>query len=384
MDPVTRALHIRIDNTDVSPAVSPIYQNSAFTSESPYFYTRKNNPNSAELEQVLCALEGSKHCVAVSCGMAAIFMVLELLRAGDTVVVNPDIYGCSFRLLQRLSERRGYAIKVLDLSVESNLALIPEDTRMVFFETPTNPFLKTISISRVAERVKSLNPDALVVVDNTWATPLFQRPLEHGADVSLHSGTKYFSGHSDVMGGVLLTDSPELDQEFRETRFYGGTILDPYAAWLLRRSMQTFDVRLRQQEATTKEMRDFLADCPEVARVDYPQVDGSQLTGYGGIVFFELVAELADRYGDFARALELFETGTGMACVSSMVAQPYSGSHASLNEQEKKDMGLKQSLVRLCFGLERPEDLKRDVRQAFDSLHAARLGELESVGAGTA
>ena len=382
MDPVTRAIHIRIDNSDVSPAVSPIYQNSAFTSESPYFYTRKNNPNSAELEQVLCALEGARYGVAVSCGMAAIFMVVELLRSGDTVVVHPDVYGCSFRLLQRLSERRGFAIKVLDLSLESSLELIPEDTRMVFFETPTNPFLKTISISRVADRVKSSNPDALVVVDNTWATPLFQHPLEHGADVSLHSGTKYFSGHSDVMGGVLLTDRPELDQEFRETRFYGGTILDPYAAWLLRRSMQTFDVRLRQQQATTAEMRDFLTGCPEVERVDYPQIDGSQLTGYGGILFFELVAELADRYTDFAQALELFETGTGMACVSSMVAQPYSGSHASLTEEEKKAMGLKKSLVRLCFGLERAEDLKRDVRQAFDSLHTARLEEYQRAGAG--
>jgi len=371
MDRVTKALHTRIDNQAVHPAVSPIYQNSAFTADSTYFYTRKDNPNVAELESVLCALEGARHAVAVGCGMAAVFMTLELLRAGDVLVVNKDIYGCSFRLFQRLSERRGFSVKVLDLSLESSLEEIPRDTKMVFFETPTNPFLKTIRIRTVADHVKSLRADALVVVDNTWATPLFQSPLQHGADISLHSGTKYFSGHSDVMGGVLLVDREELAEEFRQTRFYGGTVLDPFAAWLLRRSLQTLDIRLQRHQDVTLEMRDFLATLPPVKKVYYPEVDGSQLTGYGGILFFELHEDLTPRYRDFARALELFETGTGMACVSSMVAQPYSGSHASMTAEEKRDMGLRENLVRLCFGLEHPEDLKRDILAAFATLESA-------------
>lgn len=371
MHRVTKALHTRIDNQAVHPAVSPIYQNSAFTADSTYFYTRKDNPNVAELESVLCSLEGARHAVAVGCGMAAIFMTLELLRAGDVLVVNKDVYGCSFRLFQRLSERRGFSVKVLDLSLESSLEEIPRDTKMVFFETPTNPFLKTIRIRTVADHVKSLRADALVVVDNTWATPLFQSPLQHGADISLHSGTKYFSGHSDVMGGVLLVDREELAEEFRQTRFYGGTVLDPFAAWLLRRSLQTLDIRLQRHQDVTLEMRDFLATLPPVKKVYYPEVDGSQLTGYGGILFFELHEDLTPRYREFARALELFETGTGMACVSSMVAQPYSGSHASLTTNEKRDMGLQENLVRLCFGLEHPEDLKRDILAAFATLESA-------------
>jgi cystathionine gamma-lyase/cystathionine gamma-lyase/homocysteine desulfhydrase len=368
MHPVTRALHTRIDNTVTSPAVTPIYQNSAFTSDSPYFYTRKDNPNIAELEAVLCALENARYAVAVSSGMASIYMTLDLLRAGDTLVVNQDLYGCSFRLFQRLSERRGFSVKVLDLSLEKGVSEIPEGTKMVFFETPTNPFLKTVHIRKVSSRVKAMRSDALVVVDNTWATPLFQHPLEHGADISLHSGTKYFSGHSDVMGGVLLTNSAELAEELRQTRFYGGSVLDPFAACLLRRSLQTLDIRLEKHRQVTLEMRDFLATLPQVAKVYYPEVDGTQLMGYGGILFFELREDLTPRYRSFAQRLQLFDTGTGMACVSSMVAQPYSGSHASMTAEEKRDMGLQENLVRLCFGLEHPDDLKADILAAFASV----------------
>lgn len=378
MDPITRALHTRIDNRVAAPAVTPIYQNSAFTSDSPYFYTRKDNPNIAELEAVLCALENAGHGVAVSCGMAAAYMTLELLRAGDTLVINQDLYGCSFRLFHRIAERRGFQVKVLDLSLAAEVSRIPADTKMVFFETPTNPFLKTIKISDISEHVKAMRPDCVVVVDNTWATPLFQHPLEHGADVSIHSGTKYFSGHSDVMGGVLLTNSSELAEEFRQTRFYGGTILDPFAAWLLRRSLQTLEIRLSRHQQVTLEMRDFLATLPQVVKVYYPDVDGSQLMGYGGILFLELREDLAPRYRSLAESLTLFDTGTGMACVSSMVAQPYTGSHASMTAEEKQGIGLRENLIRLCFGLEHPDDLKRDILAAFGSIDSAQKPPVEA------
>jgi cystathionine gamma-lyase/homocysteine desulfhydrase len=368
VNPVTKALHARIETENANPAVTPLYQCSAFEADSPFFYTRKNNPNVAELEETVRILEEASFAVASACGMSAINITLELLKPGDTLIVDPYIYGCSYRLFQRISERLGIQLKTADFSCEKDLEQISAETRMVFFETPTNPFLKTVDIQKVSDRLKSLNPEGLVVVDNTWATPLFQHPLKHGADVSLHSGTKYFSGHSDVMSGMTLTNREDLAQEFRDIRFYGGAILAPHSAWLTRRSLQTLNLRLEKQQQITIEMRDFLRKQPQVAKVYYPNVDGKQLTGYGGIIFFEFSGNLEKHYQKFIQSLKLFNTGTGMACVTSMVAQPYSGSHASMTCEEKAQIGLGENLVRLCFGLENPNDLKNDLTNAFKLL----------------
>ena len=173
------------------------------------------------------------------------------------------------------------------------------------------------------------------------------------------------------MNGMVLTNRDDLHEEIRQTRFYGGMVLAPQSAWLVRRSMQTFGIRMRQHQETALRMREFLGELDQVDRVYYPHVDGKQLTGYGGIVFIDLREDLVPRYRDFARALELFGTGTGMACVTSMVAQPYSGSHASMSDDEKAEMGLGPGLVRLCFGLEDPEDLKADLRAAFQHIDTA-------------
>ena len=370
MKSTSEILHLRVDNDGTEPAVTPIYQCSAFTAESPYFYTRKDNPNTAELEQVLAKYENARHAVAVSCGMAAIYMVLDLVRPNDTIVLSNLVYGCTYKLFQRMSSRRGFSIEALDLSEPASLEKIPKNTKMVFFETPTNPFLKTIAIRRVARHLKDVNPEALVVVDNTWATPLYQHPLEEGAHISLHSGTKYFSGHSDVMNGVLLTNREDLHDELRQARFYGGMLLAPNSAWLVRRSMQTFALRMRHQKHTTLAMVTFLENLPQVDRVYYPEVDGRQLKDYGGILFFELRSDLVPFYKSFTQALTLFGTGTGMACVTSMVAQPYTGSHASMTAEEKAEMGLGENLVRLCFGLEEVDDLKQDLLGAFESIES--------------
>ncbi|MCG8422515.1 MAG: PLP-dependent aspartate aminotransferase family protein [Proteobacteria bacterium] len=369
MDPVTIALHQRINTNDQAyPSVTPIYQCSAFSAESQFFYSRKDNPNLAELEQVLCTLEGARHGLAVTCGMAAIYLVLDLVRPGQLVVLNTDLYGCSFKLFKRISERRGWRLQVLDLSKDADIERIPTDTALVFFETPTNPFLKTVHIRQVVDRVKNNNPDALVVVDNTWATPLFQHPLEHGADISLHSGTKYFSGHSDVMNGMILTDRDDLHERLREDRFYAGLMLSPENAWLVRRSMQTFALRMRHHQEVTKKIAEFLTDCPQIARVYYPRVDGEQLTGYGGILFVELRRDLVPRYKELTERLQIFNTGTGMACVTSMIAQPYTGSHASMSAEEKAAMGLDESLVRLCIGMENADDIKDDLLSALGQI----------------
>jgi cystathionine gamma-lyase/cystathionine gamma-lyase/homocysteine desulfhydrase len=370
MHKLTQILKQRVDTTNAAPVVTPIYQNSAFEAHSPFFYTRKNNPNVEELEQVFCALEESAHAVCCSTGMAAISNTLLLLKPGDHLVINQLIYGCSYVLFERFCEQFQIALTVLDLSTKEGVLAIPQQATMVLFETPTNPFVRSIDIAAVAQQAKKHNPSCLIVVDNTWATPLFQQPLLHGADLALYSATKYFSGHSDVMGGVLTTNDANLAQKLRDARFYHGAVMDPNSAWLLRRSMQTFTIRMRAHGQTTIQIRDWLASQSGVEEVFYPDVDGQQLTGYATLLFFTLNAKLSERYDDFVAALQLFDTGTGMACVTSMVARPYTGSHASMNEQQKQQMGLTCQLVRLSIGLEEVEDLIADLQQAFDHIGA--------------
>ena len=364
----TRLLHERIDITDTFPVVTPIFQNSAFEAHSPYFYTRKDNPNVVELEQVMRILEESEHAVCCSTGMAAIASVLQLLKPGDSLVVNRLIYGCSYKLFQRYCDQFQIALHLLDLSDSDGIAAIPDNVSMVLFESPTNPFVNTLSIQRIATAAKSKSPKALVVVDNTWATPLYQQPLKWGADIALYSATKYFSGHSDVMGGVLTTNDAEIYTRLRDTRFYQGAVMDPNSAWLLRRSMQTFHIRMKAHAETTVIIRDWLSKHPGVVKVYYPEIDGEQLTGYATLLFFDLREDLIDAYPEFIKALRWFDTGTGMACVTSMIARPYTGSHASMADAEKATIGLTPQLVRLSIGLENTQDLIDDLSQAFEAI----------------
>lgn len=366
--PETEALHHRIDNAVTHPVATPIYQNSAFNAESPYFYTRKSNPNSVELEGTLAILEKSKFAISTTTGMSAIMLVLQQLRPGDHLVINQYIYGCSYKLFQRYVEQIGLKLSIMDLSDPQQREQIPDDVSMVLFETPTNPFLKTIPIKAVAEITAGKNAKALVVVDNTWATALFQNPLDCGAHISLASATKYISGHSDVMGGFIAVNDDNLAAQLLETRFYSGAILDPNSAWLLRRSLHTFPIRMREHVRITKTLYDYLVARNEIKKVYFPETDKDQLRQYGGILFFDFKDEFQQSYDQFKHALSLFDTGTGMACVSSMVAQPWSGSHASLCDAEKVEMGIETGLVRLCFGLEQAEDLMADLDNAFASL----------------
>ncbi|MCK5902889.1 MAG: PLP-dependent transferase [Cocleimonas sp.] len=368
--PETAALHFRIDNSETHPVATPIYQNSAFTADSPYFYTRKSNPNSVELEGALALLEKSKHVISTTTGMSAIMLVLQQLKPNDHLVINQYIYGCSYKLFQRYAKQMGLTLTILDLSTETGREAIPDDVAMVLFETPTNPFLKTIPIQAVAKITAQKNPNAWVVVDNTWATALFQNPLECGADISLASATKYVSGHSDVMGGFIAVNEDQLADDLLQTRFYSGAILDPNSAWLLRRSLHTFPLRMREHLRITQRLSAYLNTREEVEKIYLAETNPEQLRDYGGIIFFEFSLAYQDYYVPFRDALTLFDTGTGMACVSSMVAQPWSGSHASLCDHEKTAMGINRGLVRLCFGLENEADLIADLEHAFATLMA--------------
>ena len=363
----TVSTHTRANVRKAFPAATPIYQNSAFESQSDYFYSRLNNPNVAELEDAIRVLEDTDYGLATTTGMSAIQLTLSLLKPGQRILVNKHVYGCSFKLIQWYTEHYGLELVVTDLSLESIDEKLKE-MDMVFFETPTNPFLYTIDIAKVSKHFKALKSTCLLVIDNTWATPLYQSPCSFGGDISLHSATKYISGHSDVMGGILLTNRKDLADELRSRRFYTGANLDPNSAWLLRRSLHTLDVRLERQAINTKRLVDYLKTKNEVKKVYYPKVDGTQLTNYATLIFIDLDSNIIDNYSKFCSYLKLFSTGTGMACVTSMIAQPYTGSHASMDNCEKEDMGLDKSTIRLSFGMEDPEDLMNDLENAFEQI----------------
>ena len=367
MKKITKALHTKIDTTNDAPITTPIYQSSAFEAHSEFFYTRKNNPNISEFEQTVAILENTKYALATTTGMAAISLVLNLLKPEQHLIINKHMYGCSYKLFEWFCDNYNIKLSIIDLSNKEAWVSLPM-ADMIFFETPTNPFLYSINIRGISDIMKSKNKNTIIVVDNTWATPLFQKPCEHGADISLHSATKYFSGHSDVMGGIILSNNEIIYEKLKSNRFYFGAILAPFSAWLLRRSLQTLEIRLSKHKKTTLELLQFLKKKNEVAKVYYPDVDGDQLTDYATLIFFTFSEEHKNKYTEFSQSLQLFSTGTGMACVTSMIAQPFSGSHASMCKSEKEEMGLDENLVRLSFGLEDINDLRADLDLAFDNI----------------
>ncbi len=367
MNKITKSIHYRADVKNDYPAATPIYQNSAFESESDYFYSRKNNPNVDEFENAVKLLEGTEYALATPTGMSAISTVLSLVKPKQTILINKLVYGCTFKLFKWYAEQYQINLIINDLS-ENTYQSNSQKVDLVFFETPTNPFLKTINILEVSNHYKSINPNCLIVVDNTWATPLFQSPCSLGADISLHSATKYLSGHSDVMGGIILSNKTSIANNLRERRFYSGANLDPHSAWLLRRSLHTLEIRLKQHQLTTQKIVEYLNTKTEVVKVYYPKIDGEQLSNYATLVFIDVKDNIIDNYKLFCQQLTLFSTGTGMACVTSMIAQPFSGSHASMDECEKEDMGLGKNTLRLSFGMENPNDLINDLEKAFLSI----------------
>jgi cystathionine gamma-lyase/cystathionine gamma-lyase/homocysteine desulfhydrase len=368
MKDVTRLIRHKISTQYVKPVSTPIFQTSAFKSGDPYFYTRKSNPNFAEVEEIFCELEAGEKAVLLSSGMTAISAALHLLSPDDRLLVNKLIYGCSYRFFCDFCQQFKITLEFVDLSTTDGFSKLDTGVDMVFLETPTNPFLKTIDIKEVSERVKKANPKSLVVVDNTWATSLFQKPLKFGADISLHSNSKFNGGHSDMISGIAITNNAEIGEKIAAYRFYNGCLPDPFSAWLLRRSLQTLGVRLERQVNSTAIIANYLKQNPLVDQVFFPNIDGKQLTNYGGLIFFHLQATSFETVKIFMSELKLFDEGTSMASVTSAVANPWTGSHLSMSEDEKRSIGLDEFIVRLSFGLEDVDDLINDIERAFSSV----------------
>jgi cysteine-S-conjugate beta-lyase len=378
MQATTQLIHsIPVD--PLTGAVSvPIYQTSTFVQEAPgvnkgYDYARTGNPTRAVLEGLIAQLEGGSTGVAFASGLAAIDAVLKLLETGDEIVAVDDIYGGAFRLFEQVYKRFGINVRYVDTSKVSNIldALTPK-TKLIWVETPTNPTLKISDIRAIAALAKAQG--CLLCVDNTFASPVLQKPLALGADIVVHSGTKYLGGHSDLIAGLVVTADAALGQRVKFLQNACGSVLGPFDSWLLIRGIETLHLRVRQHCASALEIARFLEDHPAVASVYYPgltthrghEVAAAQSKGFGGIVSFSLKDDTIEAATAFVTSTKLFKLAESLGGIKSLVSHPAQMTHKTIPEERRHAAGVSDSLIRLSAGLEDAEDLIDDLRQALD------------------
>lgn len=380
----TRAIHTGQDADPATGAtIVPIYQTSTYTQTAVgehkgFDYSRTVNPTRVALEQQLAALEDATYCSAFASGMAAASATLNLLSAGDHVVVTDDLYGGTYRLFSRVLARYGLEFTYVDMTDAAAVknAMRP-NTRMLWLETPTNPLLKLIDIAAISS-LKAARQ--IVAVDNTFATPFLQSPLALGADVVIHSTTKYLGGHSDVIGGATMTNSPEIAETIKFHQNAVGGVPGPMDAYLVLRGAKTLAVRMREHEKNARAIADFLTKSGEVERVYYPgleshpqhQLAKRQMRGFGGMVSFVLRGP-AERAHDFVRRLKFFSLAESLGGVESLISIPARMTHGSIPKEDRERRGVTDGLIRLSVGIEDVDDLIADLEHALATSRAAAL-----------
>jgi cystathionine beta-lyase len=368
VDPLTGAISV------------PIYQTSTFVQEAPgvnkgYDYARTGNPTRATLENLVAQLEGGSTGVAFGSGLAAIDAVLKLLQTGDEIVAVDDIYGGAFRLFEQVYKKFGITVRYVDTSnVAAILDALTPKTRLIWIETPTNPTLKISDIRAIAALARTQG--CWLCVDNTFASPALQKPLALGADIVVHSGTKYLGGHSDLIAGLVVTADPELGQRVKFLQNACGAILGPFDSWLLIRGIETLHLRVRQHCASASEIAEFLSGHPAVDRVYYPglathpghALAALQSKGYGGIVSFSLKVDTVEAATAFVTSTKLFKLAESLGGIKSLVSHPAQMTHKTIPDERRRSSGVADSLIRLSAGLEDAEDLIEDLQHALDAV----------------
>jgi len=353
----TRAIHAGQDPEPVTGAVmTPIFQTSTYAQPHPgawpWEYSRTHNPTRSALQACLASLEGGKYGLCFSSGLAAIDTVIRALPPGARVLCGDDVYGGTYRLFTREWSRFGLQFTFVDTSKPD--FEIPEGTALVWLESPTNPLLKVSDIATIAARAKVVG--ALVVVDNTFATPIFQRPLELGADVVVHSTTKYLNGHSDVVGGVIITNNDALAERYAFLQNACGAVPGPQDCFLTLRGLKTLHLRMERHQQSARTLVAWLQGRSDVARVHYP--------GFGGMVSFVLSGDL-DAATRFVKATRLFTLAESLGGVESLIELPAIMTHASIPAAVRAAIGLDDGLIRLSVGVEDEADLRADLETAF-------------------
>jgi cystathionine gamma-lyase len=374
----TRAIHAGQEPDPTTGAImTPLYLSSTFVQESPgkhrgYEYSRTGNPTRSAYEACLANLESGKFGFAFTSGCAAATTALHLLKAGDHVVACDDMYGGTFRLMDKVIRHNGVEFSFIDLTnIENFKNVLRPNTKMVWIETPTNPTMKLVDIRKTSEFARSKG--IISVVDNTFMSPFFQRPLELGADVVLHSTTKYINGHSDIVGGALITSNDELAKRFAFLGNSMGGTCSAFDAFLALRSLKTLPLRMRQHDVNGREIANFLAKHPKVEKIVYPGLAShpqhalarEQMHGFGGMMVFYIKGGLGAAR-KFLESVEVFSLAESLGGVESLIEHPAIMTHASVPSEIRKTLGIDDAMIRLSVGVESVNDLIRDITQALD------------------
>ncbi len=355
----TRTIHAgQSPEPHTGAVMTPIFQTSTYAQETPggnkWAYGRTNNPTRTALQDCLASLEEGKHGLVYGSGVAAIDAVIRLLSAGDTVVCGDDIYGGTHRLFMQEWVDRGIIFQFVDTTT---VALeIPDGTKLVWVETPTNPLLKTTDIAMISKKCRQVG--ALLVVDNTFATPVFQRPLTEGADIVVHSLTKYLNGHSDVVGGAVIVNDDGLAKRLAWIQNSAGAILGPQDCFLVLRGLKTLSLRMREHQSNAQQIAAWLVQHPHVKTVHYP--------GFSGMISFVLDADL-EATTRFVQSTRLFTLAESLGGVESLIGIPAIMTHASVPKETREAIGIVDGLIRLSVGIEHIDDLIADLTQAMNT-----------------
>lgn len=377
MRPETKLLHHISGCSETGAISTPIYQTSTFVQDAPgvnrgYDYARSNNPTRAVLESLIAHLEGGAAGYAFASGLAAVDAVVKLLSAGDHIVAVDDIYGGSYRSFTHIYQKLGIEVTYVDTTKAENVAeAIQSNTKLVWLESPTNPTLKISDIATISEIAHASN--ALVVVDNTFASPILQRPIEFGADIIIHSATKYLAGHSDVIAGLVVTKTQELGDQIKFVQNATGGVLGPFDSWLTVRGIETADLRVRKQSESALKIARWLSKHPLVDKVHYPGLEShlnhniaaKQQEAFGGVISFSLKEDTQDAAIRFVTSTQLFQLAESLGGVKSLLCHPANMTHKSTPVEHRLKAGIQDSLVRLSVGIEAAEDLIQDLEGAF-------------------
>ena len=375
----TRAIHAGQRPDPLSGAImTPVYLTStyvqdAFGQHKGYEYARGKNPTREALERNVAALEGGRHGFAFSSGMGCLDTIMKLLDAGDHVVCGENVYGGSFRLFDKVLTRFGLTFTYVDARDPQRVAdAMTDRTRMLMVETPTNPLMRLTDLGACAEIAR--RHSALMVVDNTFATPYFQRPLEHGADIVWHSSTKYLNGHSDMVGGIAVLNDDDLATRLQFLLNSAGAVPGPFDAWLCLRGTKTLHLRMRQHDANGRAVSRWLVERLGEERVIYPglpthpqhELACRQMTGFGGMISIELGTK--ENAGRMLNRVRVFSLAESLGGVESLISHPASMTHASVEPERRAGFGLSDGLVRLSCGIEEEGDLIEDLEQALEGI----------------
>lgn len=362
---------------DRTGAISfPIYQTATYAhpavgQSTGYDYSRLQNPTREQLEKIVASLEGGLDALAFSSGMAAITTLMEIFKPGDHIISEADLYGGSIRLFDHINQKNGIEFSRINFAEEDPENYIKENTKAIYIETPTNPMMNVIDIRKTAELAKKHN--LLLIVDNTFLSPYFQRPFELGADIILHSGTKFLSGHNDTLAGFIVVNTPELSEKLRYIIKTTGAGLAPFDSWLVLRGIKTLPIRMEKAQENAQAIVEFLLQEKKVKNVYYPGIPGtnnyevckSQASGFGSMLTFEVESKALALH--ILESLKLILFAESLGGVETLITYPTTQTHADVPEEIRIKNGITDSVLRLSAGIEDKNDLIADLKQAIDS-----------------